>query len=1284
MPAANHAPCVGADDLSATLTGFRGQSEGRANVRHPVLTFGRSTAIAAHVRSGYSSRDRGGVMIQRFCRGVSIAAVLWFVIANAPAAAQVNTGTVLGTVKDAQGGVIPGATVTLISEARGTRSAPVVTNENGDFVFANVAADTYTIEVVLESFKTSQRSGIAVSPGSRTSVGALTLEIGGASETVVVKGEAPQVQSSSGERSFSVTTAEVTNLPIATRNFADLVNLTPGVVNGNRAGDSPSTGGGSNNYMMDGVSTMEPGSNRLMIAVNVESIAEVKVLTSSYQAEYGRSSGLQVTAVTKGGTNRFSGSVYDVERNSDWYSNSKTNILNGDPKSTVKQRDWGYSIGGPAGKPGGHNKLFFFYAQEFQPRTNGKDVVRFRVPTQLERQGDFSETVDNNGALFPYIKDPLKSGACSATDQTACFPGGRIPADRLYQTGQNILNLYPLPNIGPGQVYNYELVRPEQTITSWQPVVRVDYQPTTNLRGTFKYAAWGQPSVPVLGSIPGFNDTQMNDPVVPLWSATVNYTLNPTTFLEGTFGRASHRQAGCGLNGNGANFCTAGFPVNDSANRATNGLIGLPSLFPDSNIVDSSFYNHDALSEVGPSNFDGTRVLLAPSFTWGGRVANGTNTPPSHVYPGFADYSAVRDIAVSITKVLGRHTLKAGYYKQTANKRQNQGNPFGTLNFGNDANNPLDSGYGYANAALGVFSSYSQASRFIEGQYVYTNDEWYIQDNWKATSRLTLDYGVRFVHQQPQYDTTGQASNFLPDQYSQAAAPLLYVAGCANNVYPCSGTNRQAMNPATGQFLGPNSTLAIGAVVPNSGNATNGIFPAGQGITKTAFQWPAVAPAPRFGMAYDVTGEQRIIVRGGAGLFFDRPSGNSVFAQVLNPPNIENVTVRYGQLQNLTGGLTTKSPPALNVFEYDSDLPSSVQWNTGLQTALPWAMALDVSYVGQHQYDILQNMDINRVDFGTAFLPQYQDPTLNANTTGASAVVSDLMRAYQGYSSITQTSGWQKRTYHSLQLSLQRRFRNGLSFGFNDTIGLYDRQNTTPRLQHAPDGTVSIRSDQAEADKLLGDNNPQAHIIKANFVWDMPDLQAGSSSARVIGAIVNDWQLAGIWTAATGSAYAVGYSYNNGGGNVNLTGSPDYGGRINIVGDTGSGCSSDPLRQFTAAAFQGPQRGSVGLESGNNYLKGCFQSALDLSLQRTIRLGGDRSIQLRADVFNAFNEARVTGRNTTVNFVNPSDPVTATNLPYDANGNVVASRSLPRGAGFGVANAYQTPRQVQLQIRFRF
>ena len=161
-------------------------------------------------------------------------------------------------------------------------------------------------------------------------------------------------------------------------------------------------------------------------------------------------------------------------------------------------------------------------------------------------------------------------------------------------------------------------------------------------------------------------------------------------------------------------------------------------------------------------------------------------------------------------------------------------------------------------------------------------------------------------------------------------------------------------------------------------------------------------------------------------------------------------------------------------------------------------------------------------------------------------------------------------------------------------------------------------------------------------------------------------------------------SYQNGGGNVNLTGSPDYGARIRIAGDTGAGCSGDVYRQFNTAAFQGPVAPSLGLESGNGYLRGCFSSVLDLSLARNIRLGGGRIVQFRVDAFNAPNQAGITGRNTTASFSSQNDPVTLQNAPFDANGNLIASRSLPRGAGFGVANNYQAPRNIQLQIRFSF
>jgi hypothetical protein len=1213
------------------------------------------------------------------------AAVLILTLLGAlPARAQLTTGTLTGTIKDAQGGVIPGATVTLTSEARGTQLSPAVTNTQGDFVIANVAPDTYTIQVSMDGFKTLKRSGISVSAGDRVGLGVLTVEVGGLSEAVTVQAESPLVQTQSGERSFAVTTKAVESLPISNRSFVQLAALAPGVTGNNptRVGDRSSTGGNNSNIMMDGVSTMDTGSNSVLLQMNVESIAEVKVLVSNYQAEYGRSSGVQVSAVTKSGTNRFRGSAYGVWRNDEWNSNSQTNILNGDPKAKVNEKDLGYTIGGPIGKPGGSNKLFFFYAHEYAPRTGGGDTVRFRFPTVLERAGDFSQSLDNNGNPFPFIKDPLSSSPCSASNTAGCFQSGgvvgRIPADRLYQTGINILKLYPMPNVAAGQ-YNYELVRPAENLRANQPAIRLDYQPSLKLRGTFKYSGWSQQDVIIPGTIPGWNDTRQYNPFVRTVAATVNYSLSNRTFLEGTWGRAQNSLTGCALAqaNTGPSFCRSAFPMNDIASLSGAGLSQLPFIFPDASVINPDYFAFEALNGVNPPIWDGKRISMVPNFQWGNRI---TNAPSNVPFPGYLNVNKTNDVSISLTQIRGRHTMKGGFYNTHSFKAQQRQGWQGTLNFANDTTNPVDTGFGFANAAVGVFSSFNQFSKYVEGSYVYNNTEGYVQDNWKVTNKWTLDYGIRLVHQQPQYDELGQAANFLPDKWAVSSAPVLYLAGCA--AQPCTGNNRQALDPRSNQLLGPATAVAIGTLVPGSGNTTNGLFLSGQGIADTTYTWPALRVAPRFGTAYDLTGHQNIILRGGAGLFFDRPAGNSIYAQVQNPPTIRNVTLRYSNLQSLTSGLATEAPPTLTVYQYESGLPSTWQWNGGVQFVLPWSIALDVEYTGQHAYNLVENVNINAVDIGSAFASTNQDPTLSSPLPGGAAFVADQMRAFRGFSSITQAQprGWL--TSHALQMSFNRRFRNGVSFGFNDAWLLSQTGSTGARLQHNADGTFSERPDQAQADELLGNFVPVTHNFKGNFVWDLPDVHGESSAMKTIGYLANDWQVSGVWTAATGSAYTVGTSYQSG-GNQNVTGSADYGGRMRIVGDIGSGCSSDPLRQFTAAGFAPPPVGSVGLESGADYLRGCFQSVLDLSIARNIKVGGNRNLQLRIDMFNAPNQAIVTGRNTTLSVASPIDPTPA-NLPYDPSGNTVVSRSQPKNAGFGVANGYQAARSVQMQLRFSF
>ena len=1231
---------------------------------------------------------------------VLFSALLTLVAGSSTVAAQITTGTITGTIRDPQGGVIPGATVVLVSEARGTRSAPAITNGRGDFVFPNVTADTYTIEVTMDGFKTLTRRGVSVSGADRVAVPALTLEIGGASETVNVTAEAALVQSSSGERSFAISTEQIENLPINHGNFTSLTALTPGVVSGgSSAGGTRLGGAGQNNIMMDGISAMDTGNNGQMLSMNIESIAEVKILTQGYQAEYGRSSGLQITAVTKSGTNRFRGSVYDIQTDSDWNANSWVNVKNGDPKPVNKSKTLGYSIGGPVGKPGGNNKLFFFYSHEYRPTNNAinnGNPIRLRVPTALERAGDFSQTRDNTGALFNLIRDASTGLPCTATNTAGCFHDGgvlgRIPASRLYPLGMSILNRYPLPNItqAVNTTFNYEIRPPAVKQLTQQPAVRLDYQMSTKLRVTGKYS--GQRARPLVtpGLIQGYTDVLTPYPFITNYAVTANYTMSPTTFLEGTYGFIRNELTGGNENG---------ILVNDSSNRL-NGLAGFPLLYPDAGTVNERYYAFEVMEDVKPPFWDGKSLNLPPVFGWGGRIGS---APPNQRYPGWLNINRTQDVAVSLTKVAGRHTMKAGFYNNHSFKAQNTGAGGianltfqGYVNFGNDTNNALDTGFGFANAATGVFTQYLQQSRFIEGSMIYNNTEFYLQDNWKVNSRLTLDYGLRFTRQQPQYDQFQQMSNFFPDRWSMSQAPQLYVAGCSNGATMCSGNARNAMDPRTGKILtapgASNTAAAIGTVIPGTGILTNGIRQAGDGIVKTGYVWPTMVFGPRFGLAYDLSGSQSVVFRAGGGWFYDRPDGNTVFSIPGNPPISTSQDLRNGQLQTLGTGLSPIGVPALSIFQYNAQVPASVQWQTGVQLALPWSSALDVSYVGNHGYNRLgafqagSSVNLNAVDIGAAYLPQNQDPTLGSSSVpGATAYTTNLLRSFRGLSTIAQQTTEFEDTYHSIQTNFNRRFRDGLQFGLNYTLSLSLTGNTglQKRLQHAPDGTISLRDDQDEYEALNKNLNLQRHLIKGNAVWDLPNIPARGAALGAIGLLLNDWQLSGIVTAGSGSHYDLSYSYQNNGANVNLTGSPDYAARIVYVGDPGNGCTDDQYRQFNTSAVTGPTYHSVGLESARNSMRGCPNKTVDLAIARNIRFGGTRQLQLRLDAFNAFNVAIINGRQTQIQYVSPTN-LTIRNSQTRPDGSLDPARLTPRTAGFGAATSAQAMRRIQFMARLSF
>ena len=352
---------------------------------------------------------------------------------------------------------------------------------------------------------------------------------------------------------------------------------------------------------------------------------------------------------------------------------------------------------------------------------------------------------------------------------------------------------------------------------------------------------------------------------------------------------------------------------------------------------------------------------------------------------------------------------------------------------------------------------------------------------------------------------------------------------------------------------------------------------------------------PRFGMAYDLTGNQDTILRAGGGLYYDRPDGNTVFSIPGNPPLATARDLRNGQLQTLGQGLAPVPVPALITFQYDAKVPASWQWQAGVQRALPWSLATDISYVGNHGFNRLGSfqggtrMNMNAVDFGAAYLPQNQDPTLGPSSVpGANAYTTNLLRPYRGLGTVEQNTTEFYDTYHSLQFSLNRRFRNGFSFGANYTLGAVvhgeHRAGETAAAQRptARSPSAPIRRSTEELNKNL-DMRP--HFFKANAIWATP--RAPEALGKVVGDVLNDWQIAGVLTAGSGQAYDLTYNYQNNGGNVNLTGSPDYGARIRFTGDPGSGCSGDQYVQFNTAAVTGPTYGSLGLESGRNIMRAC-------------------------------------------------------------------------------------------------
>ncbi len=1181
------------------------------------------------------------------------------------AIAQTTSGSISGNVTDPNGASVANATVVLKDAARNF-SQTATSDAEGRFVFPTLSPSTYTLTIEASGFKKQERTGILLVANDRQALGDLKLEVGQANETVTVTAEATLVQSESAERSYGVQGEIVQNIAVNGRSFVNLASIATGVVFNTAVGSGEGIQNiaanglrtSANNLQLDGVAVVDTGNNGTMIAVNLDAIAEFKVLTSNYQAEFGRSAGAQISAVTKGGTKDFHGSFYTFRRHdgmnaNTWLNNRNTlrtgpiiNIVN---KPRLDQRDIGYTIGGPVYIPGKFNKeknkFFFFFSQEHQKRRIPPTTPsRVTVPTALERAGDFSQTRDNAGNLFPFIRDYTLNLPCSAADTSGCFKDGnvvgRIPANRLYGTGLNILKLYPLPNQTGTIGYNYETQEPANR-PERQDLYRGDWVINDNWRATGKYLFNKRSLLEPYGSfvlasnLPDYSAIFANDRYSI--SSTVTGSINPTTVLEVTFGQ-SH------------NFIDI-LPANPKFNRAGLGLTGIPVLFPNAVQIDAP----------PRFQFGGGRISNAPNL--------GSNNAP------FYNFNTTRDWAVNLSKIAGSHNFKFGGFWQNSFKPQSSfAAANGDYTFTNNVQNPFDTQFGFANAAVGVYNTFNQASAYIIGKYRYNNVEFYAQDNWKATSRLTLDYGMRFYWIQPQFDEDLQTGNFLPERYNPSNAPLLFRPVCIGNTNPCTGNNRRAVDPrllVSGFVPTAANTLAnlfIGRLVTGTGSITNGVLQAGAGLEKGVYRNRGIHFAPRFGFAYDLRGNQSLVIRGGGGVFYDRAQGNTVFDLVQNPPTTLAPTLTFGLMQQLNSGQVLLAPPNLVGFDRQGKVPTSYAYNLGVQYKLPLDSVLDVSYVGTSAQHQIHLRNINAPAYGAGFAAANQDPTQPANAIpGATALPVDFLRPYAGFGTISLHEPAASSNYHSLQTSLQRRYTKGLLVGVNYTWSkvLGTQSNDRPGL-----GSFGSphNQDNRRANYGLLDFD-RTHNFNINWVYDLPKATQNAS----LGYVLNGWQLSGIYRYQTGAPYNVGVTIPDLTG-YGLTGTQGVEGfRAALLRNPGSGNSSDPYRQFDVSAIAAPNGVSQVYDSGRNFLRFAPINSWDAALSKEFRVKERFRFEARLDAFNALNHTQFDGvfNNLTLNN-------NATRTPTN-----LASESGNRN-GFGAVSSVRLPRNLQWSLRFAF
>lgn len=1058
------------------------------------------------------------------------------------AIAQVTTGTILGTVTDQSGAAVVGASVTVSDIDKGT-SVNRKTDETGSFQFPFLIPGNYKVTVEQAGFKKAEQSGITLQVDQRARVD-IQLSVGNVSETVEVTAAAPLVQSTSAETGQVIEQRAVQELPLNGRNFAQLVYLAPGVTPGqageNLSGASTFNPRAASNYnplgqranangwVLDGIDNNEYTFNTVIVQPSLESVREFKVLTGSFSAEFGRGAGV-VSVSTRSGQNDLHGTAFWFHRNIEFDARGYFQTPQALPKKLpFRRHQMGGAINGPIIK----NKMFFFGDYAGQREVRGLDYLN-TVPTDEVRAGNFSNFRNPSGALIQ-VWNPFTTRANPASPGNFLrdpFPNNTIPASLISQVSRNVASIYPRPNLA-GNFNNYQSA-PNRVIDDNQYTARVDYAASQRDSMFFRLQQqWYDLDAP---------QGQANCCLPTPAEAASRFQLGPYV--------AGIQNTRLRTHGGAFNWSRVWSPTLVGEFR-TGWARTNPSTF-------HSDYGIPASDSLGIKNINltdnssGIASMNIADFTG---LSGGPNFLPAR--PRQVNYQL--DYNLYWTKA--KHNLKFGYHVVRRDV-----SPFtnadtrGALTFGRGfVSDPVSrtGGTGWASMLLGLLQSGSRGFLLgVPGLRVWEN-AWFFQDDWKVSSRLTVNLGVRYEIYSPETEKYDRMTSFDVTKMMFAYANE-------------GGYSRTLRNTDLNNF------------------------------------------GPRVGLAYDLTGNQKTILRAGYSLsYFPEPvSASSMLTQ--GPPHLFSESYSFGdfltdysgvpRIEQPFGPLVPLKPlstaeintrrPTVRGYSFDNPTQYAQTWSFTVQRQLGPSWMAELGYVGSRGINLLYGFNHNEVRLGTASVEDRRP-----------------VQALRNIPSITIFEPMSSSSYNGMTAKIDRRFANGFQI-----LGVYTWGKSLDYSGSVASGGGQTGGPQTVTCFKCG-RGPSGfdvrHRMVVNGLYDLPFGKGRQFNIdnRIADAIVGGWQLGGIITGTTGRPFNV--SLQNGVNN----GAPSWPDRIG----SGKLDNADPWYWFDANAFRAPAPNNYGnVGRGVLYSPGVVN--IDMSIVKTFRITEKVGFNFRFEAFNLFN-----------------------------------------------------------------